>query len=80
MSMNREDKALLGMGKQVVRMINDLRKTSGRDAGYAIQKVSFPGGHVYLMIANDKALVDRMERAVESGYAVENAIPPSTVN
>lgn len=77
---SRNDQQCLALGKDILRMINDLRKTAGADAGYARRKITFPGGEVHMLICNTKALADMMEKAVAEELHVTTAAPPSEVN
>ncbi len=78
--MTSEDQACLNLGKMIVRMINDLTRVAGDDTGYARQRISYPGGEVFLCIARNEELVRIWEEAAERVYKVIDAIPPSQAN
>jgi len=77
--MNHDDEVCLKLGREVVRMIRDIRKTAGVGSAYATRKLTFPGGEVYMLLANQKELIDLMHAAAEEKYAITGAIPPSQV-
>ncbi len=75
--MTRDDEVCLSLGREVVRMIHDLRNVSRGETGYCRRCLTFPGGAVHLLLANDPALADLMEAAARRAYDVITAIPPS---
>jgi hypothetical protein len=75
--MTRDDETFLKLGKEVVRMIQDLRQVSGGETGYTRRCLTFPGGEVHVILANSPQLTDLFETVVAGEYNVESAIPPS---
>jgi hypothetical protein len=75
-----EDDVHRKLGKEIIRMIHDVRTGAGADVGYARRKFTFPGGAVHIFIANDADLADLFDQAAASRYEVENAVPRSTQN
>jgi len=78
--MTAEEQACLRLGREVARMIHDVRKASGSYVSYARRKFTFPGGSVEILLTNDSNLATVMELAVKEGYAVESITPPSERN
>lgn len=78
--MTRDDEVCLKLGREIVRMIRDVRSVAGNETGYARRKFTFPGGGVHVLIANDSELADLMELAASGKYNVQTAVPPSTKN
>ena len=79
--MSKDDEQCLKLGREVVRMIRDLKKVvAGKDTGFARQEVTFPGGSVHLFVVNDEELAETLERAAAGGYDVQEAVPPSKAN
>lgn len=76
--MSRDDEQCLKLGREIVRMIADVRKVTQGETGYARRKLTFPGGEVHVLIANDTKLADLFEKAAAASYHIANAIPPST--
>lgn len=77
--MSHDDEVCLKLGREIVRMIRDLR-VAGADAGYGRRKFTFPGGEVHVVIANDAKLADLFEAAASRDYAIETVTPPSQKN
>jgi hypothetical protein len=76
-----DDKACLKMGREVARMIADVRKVAKGDDGYARRKISFPGGSVHMFLANSDRLADLMDSAANGHYeSVTTVTPPSELN
>jgi len=61
-------------------MIHDLRKTTQGKTGYARRRLTFPGGEVHLLVANDERLADRFEFVARESYDVHAVTPPSQLN
>jgi hypothetical protein len=78
--MSHEDQQCLKLGREIVRMIHDVRTVAGTDAGYARRLFTFPGGSVHLLLCNESELADVMERAASGAYVIEEATPPSQKN
>lgn len=79
--MTRDDEVCLKLGREVVRMIHDLRKrVPAGDTGYGRRKFTFPGGEVQLILAADSELADCMENAAAATYDVQSVTPTSEVN
>ena len=77
--MTRDDQVCLALGREVVRMIHDVRKVAGPDVGYARRTFSYPGGAVEVFIANGKALADLFEKVASGHYDMQTATPPSEI-
>jgi hypothetical protein len=67
------------LGREVARMIHDLRSVSGEETGFARRTFNI-GGEVHVFIANDKHLADAFEAAAASRYDVKDVTPPSQRN
>ena len=78
--MSREEEQMLKLGRMVVRMIHDVRKTSAEAASYATHEVTFPGGSVHLVVCSDRDLLAAMERGAAKKFDVGEMTPPSAVN
>lgn len=79
--MTQDEESYMKLGKELVRMIYDVRKVSGDEDGYARRKFTFNDGQVIVFVANSERVAELFEAAAKSGYEnVENAIPPSTLN
>ena len=78
--MTHDDEVCLKLGREVVRMIHEVRKATGEDVGYSRRTFTFPGGEVVLLILKDKALADVADAAISGKYKVETVKPPSEVN
>lgn len=78
--MTKDDEVCLKLGREVVRMIHDVRKASGDETGYARRHITFPGGDVHMLIVNDGALANLMEAAADKNYNVISTTPPSKRN
>ncbi len=78
--MNRDDEACLKLGREVVRMINELRAMTGEDTGYVRREINFLGGSVHLFIAKDSTLADVFDDAAESRFDVQDITPPSQLS
>lgn len=78
--MTADEEQFLKIGREVVRMIHDLRSASGQTRGYARRKFTFPGGEVHLLIANEKRLADLFDAVAAGVYDVAEATPPSQRN
>ena len=78
--MTHDEKICLGLGHQLLRMVHDLRKTTQGETGYARRKLTFPGGEVHLLVANDEMLADRFEFVASENYDVHSVTPPSQLN
>ena len=69
--MDKHDQACLKLGREVVRMINDLRKrVPAGDVGYGRRHIFFPGGDVYLIVASSGELAAAMEAGAAKDFAV----------
>ena len=78
--MTADEKRCLGLGQMVVRMISDVRKQAGSDAGYARRGVTFPGGEVHLFVVNDPQVADLFDAAAAQAYELMDAVPASEIN
>jgi hypothetical protein len=74
------DRVCLKMGREIVRMIADLERAAGKDAGYARRTLTYRGGSVELLLVNQKALADLFERAAAREMDVADATPLSQLN
>jgi hypothetical protein len=70
----------LSLGREIVRMIHDIRRVSKNETAYARRKFTFPGGEVHLLLANESQVADLMEASVSREYDVKSATPPSQTN
>jgi hypothetical protein len=76
-----KDEACLKMGREVMRMVSDLRHAAGSDAGYARRSVTFAdGSEVQLFIVNKSALADAFEQEAARQYDVLDVVPASKTN
>jgi hypothetical protein len=75
--MTREDEACLNLGREVMRMIIDIRAVTTTEHAYARRRFTFTGGEVYVLIANDAVVADHMEHAAEAQFDVVTVRPPS---
>jgi len=78
--MSHDDETCLKLGREVVRLIHELLSSAKADTGYTRRTFSFPGGEVYLFIANDPKLADVFDAAAARHFDVANVTPPSQVN
>ena len=78
--MSDDEKRCLALGQMVVRMIHDVRKQAGADVGYARRRITFPGGEVHLIVANDVRLADLFDVAAAKAYEIVNGTPASEIN
>ena len=78
--MTKDEEQCLKLGQEVVRMIRDLENVTKGETGYARRNLTFPGGKVYMLIANNPKLADSMEAAATTHYNVESVRPPSTMD
>ncbi len=78
--MTPDDEQCLKLGREVVRMIRHLMQAGQGETAYARRCLTFPGGEVYLLLANDPTLADVMDKAAASTFQVENVTPPSEIN
>lgn len=78
--MSHDDEQCLKLGREIVRMIRDVQKVSQGEPGYCKRRFTFPDGAVTVFIANNEDLAEVLDKAASRKYAVENAIPPSTLN
>ena len=79
-NVTRDDETCLKLGREVVRMIHELRDATQGERGYSSRKFTYPGGAVHIFIANDDALAALFDAAAASNYAVESVTPPSQMN
>jgi len=78
--MTTEERQALKLGQMVVAMIKDLRALARDENSYARRKVTFPGGEVYLFVANNEEVATALERGPHVLFEVQNAIPRSETN
>lgn len=78
--MSRDDEQCLRLGREVVRMIGELRGTAGSDAGYTRRTFTFPGGEVTMFLVVTDELAGLLEAAATKAYDVATVTPPSQVN
>jgi hypothetical protein len=78
--MSRDDEECLRLGREIIRMIHDVRKVAKEETGYARRKFTYPGGEVHIIVANDARLADIMDQAASKAFQVTEATPPSAVN
>jgi hypothetical protein len=78
--MSDDEKRCLTLGQMVAWMIHDVRKQAGTDVGYAWRRITFPGGDVYLIVANDVRLADLFDSAVAKAYEIADGTPASEIN
>jgi hypothetical protein len=75
--MNHDDEVCLRLGREVVRMIHDVRRLAKAETGYARRTITYPGGEVILFVANDPKLADAMEEGPYLNYNVIGVESPS---
>lgn len=78
--MTKDDETCLKLGREIVRLINELNKTARGDTGYSRRKFTYPGGSVHLFIVNDEDLAALFDSAAKSRYDVTSVTPPSQTN
>lgn len=78
--MNKDERACLKLGEMVVRTIRELRAQAGSENGYARRKITFPGGEVYMLVANSLEVADALESGAAGVFGVVDAVPRSQVN
>lgn len=78
--MNRDDEQYMKLGREIVRMIHDVRKIAGEETGYARRTFTFPGGAVQVFVVNDERLADIFDKAAAVTHDVSSVLPPSTRN
>lgn len=78
--MSREEEQHMKVGREIVRMIHDVRKVAGQETGYARRKFTYPGGECHIFVVNDGRLANLFDAVAEATHRVANAIPPSTKN
>lgn len=78
--MTRDDEQFLKLGREIVRMIHDVRKVAGNETAYARRKFTFPGGECHIFVVHDERMANLFDVAAEATHRVANAIPPSTKN
>jgi len=72
--MTRDDMACLNVGREVVRMIHELRAKAKQDIGFTRRSISFPGGEVILLIC-DTEVAETAEKAIAAKFTVETVDP-----
>ena len=75
--MNADDLQFLKIGREVVRMIYEVRAVAAEDAGYARRTFTFPGGQVEMLLANNSKVADLMEEAVKTSFYIQSVTPGS---
>jgi hypothetical protein len=78
--MSHDDEVCLKLGREIVRMIRDLWKTPKADVAYGRRHITFTGGEVYVLLANNRGLADTMEKAAAKAYDVKSITPDSQTN
>jgi hypothetical protein len=81
--MSRDDQQCLNLGREVIRMLRDLKIVAARNPGdtaYAKRTITYPGGSFDLWVVEDPNLSKVLERAATESYRVDTATPPSTLN
>lgn len=78
--MTRDNEQFLKIGREIVRMIHDVRNVAGNETAYARRKFTFPGGECHIFVVQDERLAILFDLAAEATHRVVNAIPPSTKN
>ncbi len=77
--MTQDDEVCLKLGREIVRMVHDLR-AMGDEASYGRRKFTYPGGEFYVILVNQAPVADAMESAVKATYHVKDILPPSQMN
>lgn len=77
--MTQDEAQFMKLGKEIVRMIHDVRKVAKDETGYARRTFTYPGGECCIFVVNDKRLADIFDKAAEATHRVANAVPPSTL-
>lgn len=78
--MTHDDEVCLKLGREIVRMIHDVRKVTHGETGYARRTFTYPGGEVQLFLANDPKLADLFEQVASGEYNIQSVTPPSQRN
>jgi hypothetical protein len=77
----KDEENCLKLGRQVVRMIRDVRAVvETHQTGYARQRITFPGGSINLFVVNDDELADVFDAAAARRYDVKDTAGPSQLN
>lgn len=77
--LTRDEKEYLRLGREMVRMIRDVKATAVNGAcSYAHRTLTFPDSSVEVFICSEKELADKMETAAAHFYAVKTIGPPSS--
>ena len=76
-----EHRAFLDLGRMVVRMIHDVKHamSSGGGTAFATGEVSYPGGRVQIVIADQQAAV-AIQEFIATKFDVRDRTPDSLVN
>lgn len=78
--MSYDDEVSLKLGREVIRMIGELKGAVQADVGYMRRTFTFRGGEVVMFLVNTDELADVFEKSADAHYAVSNMTPPSQVN
>lgn len=79
--MSTEEKELIKAGRELHRMISDLRTAAANgEATYCRRVISFPGGQVHLMMTTDDEVAAYMESGIAGSMEVVSRTPASEVN
>lgn len=78
--MTPDDQTCLDLGREIIRLIRELRGVARDETGYTRRTFSFMGGEVYVFIVNDRALANAFDAAAATRYDVKSATPPSEAN
>jgi hypothetical protein len=74
-----QDKACLALGREVLRMMQDLLRV-GHDPAYARREIKYPNGSMAIVLTNNHQLADAFEAAAAKAFTVEQQTPFSAVN
>jgi hypothetical protein len=84
--MNHEEKQYLALGKEVMRMIGDLRSATQttdpakENLGYVRRELTFRNGSVTMILCSDTRMADAFEHGMAGAFDVQDATPGSQVN
>lgn len=77
--MTHDEEVYLKLGREVVRMIAELNKTSQGETGYSRRRFTYRGGGVHIFLVNDSELADLLDDAASKKYAVKTVTPPAEI-
>ena len=78
--MSHDDEVCLKLGREIVRMIRDLKKSAGDELGYARRVFTYPGGEAHVILANHKTIADLMDQSAQAAHQIVDSVPHSQKN